>query len=75
MFLQVMVPANSIAVISLTNVEPGCIQELNDYVTEMEYSNYQYYEKERRVEFTAPSGQINIEYKLNELCRINELKS
>ncbi|PGV53909.1 alpha-L-rhamnosidase [Bacillus sp. AFS037270] len=75
MFLQVMVPANTIAVISLTNVDPGCIQELNDYVTEMGYSNYQYDEKERRVEFTARSGQINIEYKLNELCRINELKS
>ncbi|MBT2654008.1 family 78 glycoside hydrolase catalytic domain [Bacillus sp. ISL-18] len=65
MILQVLVPANTIAVISLTNVDPGCLQELNDYVTEMEYSNYQYDEKERRVEFTAPSGKINIEYQLN----------
>ncbi|WP_342041613.1 alpha-L-rhamnosidase [Bacillus sp. OTU2372] len=73
MFLQVVVPANTMAVISLKNVDHGSVQKLNDYLTEMEYSNYQYYEKERRVEFTAPSGQINIEYKLNELCRINEL--
>ncbi|MEH7097212.1 alpha-L-rhamnosidase [Neobacillus vireti] len=71
MILQVCVPANTIAVISLTNVDPGCIQELNDYVTEMEYSNYQYDEKERRAEFTAPSGKINIEYKLNDFCKIN----
>lgn len=71
MILQVNVPANSLAVISLTNIDSGCIKELNDYVTEMEYSNYHYDEKERRVEFTAPSGKINIEYKLNDFCKIN----
>jgi alpha-L-rhamnosidase len=70
MFLQVMIPANTMAVISLTNVDPGCVQELKDLVSGMGYSNYHYYEKERRVEFTAPSGQINIEYKLNELSKI-----
>jgi alpha-L-rhamnosidase len=71
MILRLNVPVNSLAVISLVNIDPGCIQELNDYVTEMEYSNYHYDEKERRVEFTAPSGKINIEYKLNDFCKIN----
>ncbi|PLS02868.1 alpha-L-rhamnosidase-related protein [Neobacillus cucumis] len=75
MFLQVMVPANTIAVISLTNVDPDCIQDLNDYLTEMGYTNCQYFEKEGKVEFTASSGKMNIEFKIIEICRLNEQMS
>ena len=70
MLLEVNVPANSLAVISLINVSKDCIQELKNDVIEMGYSDVQLYEEEKRLEFTAASGQINIKYKLENGCGI-----
>ena len=47
MFLQVMVPANTFAVISLTNVNPDCIQDLKKYVSKKGYVDLHYYEEEK----------------------------
>jgi alpha-L-rhamnosidase len=71
MFLQVMVPANTFAVISLTNVNPDCIQDLKKYVSEKGYADLHYYEEERRIQFMTGSGRIKIEYKINDFCKIN----
>ncbi|MEH7414583.1 family 78 glycoside hydrolase catalytic domain [Neobacillus drentensis] len=73
MNLQVSVPANTLAVISLPNVSPNCIPELNDYITELGYSNCQYNKKINKFVFTVPSGQIEIKYKLNQKDNIKEL--
>jgi alpha-L-rhamnosidase len=70
MSLHVKVPANTLVVISLTNVCPVSIQELNDYVIEMGYSNVQYHEDEKKFEFTAGSGQVDINWKLHDSCQM-----
>ncbi|WP_160720595.1 alpha-L-rhamnosidase [Bacillus sp. USDA818B3_A] len=67
MILQVNVPANSLAVISLTNVNQVRMQELNDYIIGMGYNDVQFHEEGKRLEFTVPSGQIHLKYEL-EIC-------
>jgi alpha-L-rhamnosidase len=74
MILQVNVPANSLAVISLINVSQDCIQELKNDVIKMGYSDVQLYEEEKRLAFTAASGQIIIKYKLNNVCGLKNHK-
>ncbi|MEH7117780.1 family 78 glycoside hydrolase catalytic domain [Neobacillus vireti] len=68
MSLEVNVPANSLAVISLTNVSQDYIQELKNDVLEMGYSDIQLYQEEKRLDLTAASGQFNIKYKLENGC-------
>ncbi|MED4225896.1 alpha-L-rhamnosidase [Neobacillus cucumis] len=74
MILQVNIPANSLAVISLINISQDCIQELKNEVMKMGYSDVQLYEEEKRLAFTAASGQINIKYKLENVCGLENRK-
>ncbi|MDR4946054.1 alpha-L-rhamnosidase [Neobacillus cucumis] len=74
MILQVNIPANSLAVISLINVSQDCIQELKNDVMKMAYSDVQWYEEEKPLAFTAASGQINIKYKLENVCGLENRK-
>ncbi|MBM7653593.1 alpha-L-rhamnosidase [Neobacillus cucumis] len=74
MILQVNIPANSLAVISLINISQDCIQELKNEVIKMGYSDVQLYEEEKRLAFTAASGQINIKYKLENVCGLENRK-
>ncbi|MDF2788205.1 MAG: alpha-L-rhamnosidase [Neobacillus sp.] len=69
MFLQVNVPANTVATISLTNVSPDYIQELKQHASEKGYEHTQYYQDENRFEFTVGSGQIEVSWKLHDLIR------
>lgn len=70
MFLQVKVPANTAATISLTNVSPDCIQELKQLASEKGYADVQYYQEENRFEFIIGSGQIEVKWKLHDLSQL-----
>jgi alpha-L-rhamnosidase len=70
MLLHVKVPANTLAVISLTNVSLDCISELTQHVKEMGYTDLQIFEKENRVELTAGSGQVELKWELINCVKI-----
>lgn len=69
-FLQVKVPANSAATISLTNVSPDCIHELRQLASEKGNEKVQYFQEENRFEFEVGSGQIEVTWKLNDLSQL-----
>jgi alpha-L-rhamnosidase len=68
--LQVKVPANTLAVISLTNVSIDYIPELIKQVQEMGYSDVQFYEKDNRLEFTVGSGELELKWELLDCVKI-----
>lgn len=68
--LKVKVPANTLAVISLTNVRQDCISELTQHVKEMGYTDLQFHEKENRLEFTAGSGQLELKWEILDCIKI-----
>lgn len=70
MHLQVKVPSNTVAVISLTNVSIDYIPELIKQVQEMGYSDLQFYEKENRLEFTVGSGELELKWELLDSVKI-----
>jgi alpha-L-rhamnosidase len=70
LLLQVKVPANTLAVISLTNISLDCISELTHHVKEMGYTDLQFYEKEKRVEFSAGPGHIELKCELLDCAKI-----
>jgi alpha-L-rhamnosidase len=70
MLLKVKVPANTSAVISLTNISLHCNSELIQHVKEMGYTDLQFYEKENRLEFTAGSGQIEMKWEILDCVEI-----
>lgn len=72
MFLQVKVPPNTVGVISLTNISPDCVPELVKQVSEMGYADPQFNEEEKRFEFTVPSGQIEMKWKLHDCQRLKK---
>ncbi|MEH7073473.1 alpha-L-rhamnosidase [Neobacillus drentensis] len=72
MILQVKVPANTTAVITLPNVNPDCIKELHDFVYGKGYSDIQYNHEEKRFEFIAGSGELEIKWKLHEPSQIEK---
>ncbi|PKG23863.1 alpha-L-rhamnosidase [Niallia nealsonii] len=65
MVLQVKVPANTCAIISLQNVSLDNIAYLQKYVKKKGYSNPKFYQEEKRFEFTVSSGQIEVNWKLH----------
>jgi alpha-L-rhamnosidase len=70
MLLHVTVPANTFAVISLTNVSFDCISELTQHVKEVGYTDLQIFEKENKLEFTAGSGQLELKWELLDCVKI-----
>jgi alpha-L-rhamnosidase len=70
MFLQVNVPTNTTAVISLKDISYESLKTLEKYVVEHGYTDVHYYEEEKRFEFTTPSGLIEMKWKINEFCQV-----
>ncbi|WP_462409526.1 alpha-L-rhamnosidase [Neobacillus sp. Marseille-QA0830] len=70
MFLEVKVPANTEAVISLTNIHPECIKELHDLVNDKGFSNVEYHLEDKRIEFTAGSREFNVKWQLHDPCHL-----